>query len=77
MFDYKLRFKDEKIAKLIIKTLPKRTGIVELGIHKIYDEEGNVIETLDGYHVDVRSRVELPELDKYKVSPKNPFHQIA
>lgn len=89
LYDYKLRFKDEKEAEPILRMIPKRGAAYHvIGTHKelaagqeylLSDPDFNgelEYVTIEGWHVDVRSKTPLDFLEQFKVEPKKPFHSF-
>jgi hypothetical protein len=84
--DYFLKFADEAEANAVLYTTvgesqqPNYAAVDVIGI--IYEHTGKTLNTEDGYvpetvpmegwHVNVRHTAEMPELQAWVVTPKNP-----
>lgn len=86
-YDYKLRFKDEEQADVVLTKALKGLGVHQyvkhtIGqrieyVHNTEEEEPEVVILDAGWHVDVRSTVELKFAKKYSVHPVKPLHTFA
>ena len=89
MYDYKLRFTDEAQANTVLDAALGSLKIWDyakhvIGIHTeclAYGDDGECLESVEwvGWHVDLRSTVELPSLDAYRVNPEDgeTLHEFA
>lgn len=83
--DYLLRFDSEAEATSVLYTdeMPNYPAIDVIGI--IYEPTGVIIDTpegpeeemapIPGWHVNVRTTAEAPELNQYEVHPANPVRK--
>lgn len=83
MLTYHLKFDSEEQASVVLfnEDVPVYPNTDVIGeIVKIVDDsdpEEIVTETLPGWHVNVYSDKELPELEQYKINVKKPIRVIA
>lgn len=86
MNSYKLKFDNEAQAIAAVSAATADTpsynySIKVIGIHKEYEyadpEAEPTVTELDGWHVDIVSRVELVFDLAFLVEPKNPIHNFS
>ena len=88
MYIYKLKFDNEEQATQAVDTATSGLNtwdydVKVIGIHTRYeydesDPEAEPIATvMDGWHVDIVSRVELVFDPVFLVEPRNPIHEFA
>jgi len=81
MTDYSLKFTSEAQATAVLydAETPRYPNIDQIGTiyRNVGTPEEPVMEATAGYHVNVRTEVEAPELDAYAVFPVTPVRVWA